>query len=268
MMFKLKSLLSRLLHLKKAPNSEDFSKLEIELMKAAPKARSSFQRDLRQKLKARHQELMEEQIEKESGFLYVHRFAASMMLVLILVAGGGTVIVSASGAPVPQNRGFESINSDWHPDVSPITIDFDKSMMQSSVEDAFSIYPQVNGQLVWENRQTVHFLPDEPLDPNQQYVVNISKKAKSLFQKPISAEFEQKINVFSPELPPRIQNQTMRIQELKESSKTLTGGQKDEVIQKIRDLEKDLEWFFEQEQNGPVDGPTNQFGPKVQPSSA
>ena len=277
MMFKLKSLISRLRFWKKAPVLDSFDELEVKLMKATPKARKSFERDLRQKLRARHQELMEDRLEKQSSFFYVHRLGMSMALAFILVLGSGGVMVSAAGAPVPQNRSLTSISPDWHPDVSPITIDFDKNMMQGSVENSFSIYPEVDGSFVWEDRQTMHFLPDNPLDSDQQYVVKISQDAKSLFQKPISAEFEQKINVFSPELPVRIQNQITVLQDLRQTSKDLSGQQKDDMILRINKLEQELDLFFQENTratSSPIKPqnittePSVTAQPKVEPSSA
>lgn len=253
----LKKTLDNLIHFKKAPESSDFGELEVKLMKVKPKARASFRQDLREKLKARHQEMMEREIEKEAGFFHVHRFAASMALACILVVFGGGLAVSAAGTPMAQNRPLANINPEWHPSIAPITIEFDKSMMESSVEDAFSIYPAVEGNFVWENRQTMHFLPNEPLNPNQQYVVTISQDAKSLFQKPIKTAFEQKINVFETELNQEITDKLKTLKELQRSTMNLSAEEKEAVIEQIKELEAELEDFFKQQKNTTQQNPIN-----------
>ena len=121
----MRKLLSYILHLKKPTSGQDFGELEVKLMNSRPKARPSFQRDLREQLKSRHQEMMEEKVEKQSGFFYVHRLASSMVLASVLVVFSGAFMVSASSAPVPQNRAVNNLSPDWHPDVMPITIEFD-----------------------------------------------------------------------------------------------------------------------------------------------
>lgn len=257
----LKKALDNLIHFKKAPESSDFGELEVKLMQATPKARVSFNQDLREKLKARHQGMMEVQIEKEAGFFHVHRLAASMALAVILVVFGGGLVVSAAGTPIPKNRTFVNVNPEWHPNVAPITIDFNKSMMQGSVEDAFSIYPAVEGTFVWEDHQTMHFLPNKPLDPNQQYVVKISKDAKSLFQKPIKTDFEQKINIFETELNPEIQSKLAKLKELERSSKNLSGAEEDDVVKQIQELEAELEKYFGEQNHRPQENPINTVEP-------
>ncbi len=268
MLRKLKQFIDRLIYFKKASNLDDFGEIEVKLMKAMPKARSSFQQDLREKLKARHQELREEQVEKESGFFYVHRFATSMVLAMVLVVGGGGFMVSAADAPVPKNVPLSDTSPEWHPDVAPITIEFDQNMMRGSVEDAFSIYPAVEGSFVWDNNHKVRFLPDMPLDSNQEYVVTISQDARSFLQKPMSAEFEQKISVFSPELPAGVEEKLIELKALRDSTRGLSGDARDEIIQQIIEIEEELRLFFDPNDRPMQNQPNNQNAPNVQPSSA
>lgn len=70
-------------------------------------------------------------------------------------------------------------------------IPFDQPMHQKSVMDGFKITPHVDGQLSWDDQKTLRFLPDRPLEIDDEYHIQIKKTAKSLWRKPM--EFEASI---------------------------------------------------------------------------
>jgi len=63
------------------------------------------------------------------------------------------------------------------PVTTNITVTFNESMNQTSVENAFSIDPSVNGTFTWS---TMNFNPDANLTPNTLYTVTIGTGAEDL----------------------------------------------------------------------------------------
>ncbi len=61
----------------------------------------------------------------------------------------------------------------------PLVIRFDQPMERSSVEDAFSIAPAVEGRFEWADDQTLLFRPEGSLDRQARYDVVIAETAAS-----------------------------------------------------------------------------------------
>jgi N-acetylmuramoyl-L-alanine amidase len=71
-----------------------------------------------------------------------------------------------------------------------IKISFNRSMNKESVENAFSIIPNISGAFSWEDfDQTLVFTPDSTLDGAANYSVNISTLAQSKWNVPIDSEY-------------------------------------------------------------------------------
>jgi len=60
----------------------------------------------------------------------------------------------------------------------PLVIAFDQPMDQASVEEAFSIEPEVDGRFSWEKNDLV-FTPAEPLERGESYQVTVAEGANS-----------------------------------------------------------------------------------------
>ena len=63
---------------------------------------------------------------------------------------------------------------------APITVRFDQPMDQASVEAAFSVPPEVSGDLSWPEPAVALFTPAETLDQGQAYSVRIADSAAAL----------------------------------------------------------------------------------------
>ena len=99
---------------------------------------------------------------------------------------------TAEPATVAQPVPVEAI--DWPPQVvagdalggqeiavnAPITMRFDQPMDQASVEAAFSIEPDVPGELSWPKPDTAVFTPEETLAQGQTYNVRVAESASSV----------------------------------------------------------------------------------------
>ena len=60
----------------------------------------------------------------------------------------------------------------------PLVIAFDQPMDKPSVEEAFSIEPEVEGRFSWEKNDLV-FAPAEPLERGESYQVTVAESAQS-----------------------------------------------------------------------------------------
>ncbi|TEU12927.1 MAG: alpha-2-macroglobulin, partial [Anaerolineales bacterium] len=60
----------------------------------------------------------------------------------------------------------------------PIVIAFDQPMDRASVEEAFSIEPEVEGRFSWEKNDLV-FTPADPLERGESYQVTVAESARS-----------------------------------------------------------------------------------------
>lgn len=195
-MHKLKSLIYRLVR-KGSPRLDPFEKMEKMLERERPMARESFKENLKGQLLARHQDIMEERLDNSSKQFYFQRFATVTAAVfLLVVVGGGGLMVSAATAPIPRTQTIGGLGAQIQPNVAPITVHFDQPMTKGSVEQAFSIYPPVEGHFVWDDRQTMHFLPQQELVAGVEYKVKVASSARSFFQKPLKIDYERTFETF------------------------------------------------------------------------
>ena len=84
----------------------------------------------------------------------------------------------------------------------PFLVQFDQVMHQPSVNKAFSITPHLDGQLSWDDSKTLRFLPDQPLEIEDEYQIRIQKNAQSRWIRPLN--FDASIN-FIVTGPPFVQ---------------------------------------------------------------
>jgi hypothetical protein len=63
------------------------------------------------------------------------------------------------------------------PTGTSITIEFNETMDQPSCQGAFSTLPTISGSFNWTNESTMVFIPDEALEGDTDYIVNIGTSA-------------------------------------------------------------------------------------------
>lgn len=70
----------------------------------------------------------------------------------------------------------------------PISLEFTQWMNKRSVQEAFSISPEIPGHFEWANRKTLEFHPDKPLRIGSEYQISLRETAKSIGFKPMREE--------------------------------------------------------------------------------
>jgi uncharacterized protein YfaS (alpha-2-macroglobulin family) len=83
----------------------------------------------------------------------------------------------------------------------PVAVSFSEAMNQSSVQSAFSIFPNAAGTFKWKQGNTLVFTPNAPLKPNTTYTVSVSTKARTSSGKYLVAPQTAR---FQTDLPPAI----------------------------------------------------------------
>lgn len=73
----------------------------------------------------------------------------------------------------------------------PIRIVFNQSMDHFKVEDAFIIYPHIDGQFDWENSLVeMIFIPYSPLSPGVLYSVHLSEQAADIYGRHLDGDLD------------------------------------------------------------------------------
>ncbi|MHB1318326.1 MAG: Ig-like domain-containing protein, partial [Anaerolineae bacterium] len=78
----------------------------------------------------------------------------------------------------------------------PVVLVFDQPMDAASVEEAFSVSPELKGTFVWPDSSTLRFVPDSAsLQRDGQYVFTIATAARSQQNLPLAREvaFRQRV---------------------------------------------------------------------------
>lgn len=78
----------------------------------------------------------------------------------------------------------------------PIEVTFDQPMDKTSVEEAFTIDPTVEGTLSWVRDQVVRFEPAQAFERGRHYSVRVSEVAKSAKGIALAHPFEARFNTF------------------------------------------------------------------------
>ena len=113
-------------------------------------------------------------------------------LIIALILLGDRVGVQAT-ALYPQPGMATSIRS-------RIGITFDEPMDPSSVESHFSITPQIEGDITWEDSQTFWFTPSGLLDPETDYEVTIAGGAEAESGRKIINDLSWTITIRQPDI--------------------------------------------------------------------
>ncbi len=126
----------------------------------------------------------------------VYRFvliflAALLGLVLFLVLQGDREDIQIM-AVIPAEGEQSGI-------YGPIGIRFSKPMDQTSVESHFSLSPAVTGHFEWDEN-TLWFLPDTLLDPDQDYRLSLSAGAKSVHGQTLLDSQQWTISIRTPDV--------------------------------------------------------------------
>lgn len=170
---------------------ESFASLERQLRATRAHPRPEFERALLQQLRAHHEALQEKRMAHWLYGFRVPRWATASFVVVLMISG--STLVGAAPAPTSTAESYAGFEASELPDFAPIRFTFDQPMMQSSVESAFTIEPQVEGQFIWNGRKEMFFLPALPLDPSITYTVTLSSDAKSLYQKSLASEISYEL---------------------------------------------------------------------------
>lgn len=114
------------------------------------------------------------------------RYMLSVIAMLVVALGGVIAFGDNIGASIEDSSptdGALTANS------TDIRIAFAQPMDRESVEDAFSIEPDVEGIFRWRIN-TLIFTPDLPLVPGQAYTVRLSDSARSLTGRRLTESLE------------------------------------------------------------------------------
>ncbi len=87
-----------------------------------------------------------------------------------------------------------------HPRSIMINVTFNSDMDRASVEEAFSILPEINGTFRWMER-SFSFIPDEEMGSDTEYKVKISKEAKDIWGREIKDDIQIKFKTEKIEEP-------------------------------------------------------------------
>lgn len=140
-----------------------------------------------------------------------------LVLGLVLACIGLIVVVLAfdivpSPLQAPRVVAIEPANgaTDVVPD-SPITVTFSVAMDRAATESAVSFTPNITGNFIWGNDQTLVFTPDAGLPISTTVTANISSDARSWLQRPLqnqdTAQFTTLARPFVTESSPALDAQ-------------------------------------------------------------
>ncbi len=176
--------------------------LQRAIEKNAPgKASPSFANNLKSTLMKRHQKIQEASVEEKPSMFSWFHFGklATVLGALVLIVFGS--VLSYTLVPAPQVQGY--ILKEANREVSfnaPIKVPFSQPMDHGSVEKAFQIDPDIEGEFSWEGN-TLLFTPKEQFEIDDSFKVTVGKTARSLLQKPLKTEYiENFVIVKAPEI--------------------------------------------------------------------
>jgi hypothetical protein len=101
--------------------------------------------------------------------------------------------------PLPEITEKSPDGGTWPFDVS-INITFNIAMDRSTVEDAFSISPEVNGTFIW-NEDTMTFNPEGELSQDTKYEVSLSNEASDIYGRTLEKDMEFDFRTQKADLP-------------------------------------------------------------------
>jgi Tol biopolymer transport system component len=117
-------------------------------------------------------------------------FLVGMLIITACQAGAPTPLVAAT-FPAPD----EAIGAwGW------VGVSFSRPMSKISVEEAFSITPEVPGEFIWEGDTLLWFRPLVAFDPDQRYVARLSVGAAVLSGQILEEGYEWSFGVRQPEV--------------------------------------------------------------------
>ncbi|MFA5842632.1 MAG: Ig-like domain-containing protein [Candidatus Gracilibacteria bacterium] len=196
-----KSLLPLLEHFltprKKNFSLEEFGALEKQLQKEQPKPRKAFEEALKKRLHQRYAELQEKrETQSDESFQlfgsWMRQWTLIPVALMLLMVIAGTGVYVTSPTPATSISSFGILNASVQPAFAPVMIAFDTPMLESSVEEAFSITPSVEGRFIWnEEGTTLYFLPKTVLAKDTTYQVTLTEQAKSRYFKPLASLYER-----------------------------------------------------------------------------
>ncbi len=112
------------------------------------------------------------------------------LTLLILLGAGGLLVWNNAG--IPKILGSEEVT--FQKEISfnaPLRFEFSEKMNTKSVEEAFSITPEIKGKFLWENQRTLFFVPTDPFTIGDKVTVTISSEAMSWLGKKTGVSYSQ-----------------------------------------------------------------------------
>ncbi|KKU80110.1 MAG: hypothetical protein UY05_C0014G0002 [Candidatus Peregrinibacteria bacterium GW2011_GWA2_47_7] len=113
------------------------------------------------------------------------KFTVTGIAVLLVVFVGGILAVHLQ-APTIKASNIE-VNKNEIASNAPISITFNQLMNRKSVENGFSVFPQVGGRFAWTAR-TVTFYPEERFKIGESYGVTVPETVTNILGKPLEKE--------------------------------------------------------------------------------
>jgi hypothetical protein len=123
------------------------------------------------------------------------KYGRQILNEVIVYPGQVTTIPDISLKPYPEQiTTFTPVDGEQDfPLTAPIQLQFSNLMDHQSVENNFSLIPDVNGRFVWEiisGNSKLSFYPDDQYFPNYYYVMKLTTGAKTSYNDSLTFTFE------------------------------------------------------------------------------
>jgi len=108
---------------------------------------------------------------------------------IITVAIIAVLAIAYSALPYPKVEGADEKGATFKVSFdAPFTLHFSGMMNRSSVEKAFRISPEVDGQFIWPDRKTLEYKPSETMKIDDRFRIVIGGEARSIFGKKLGPD--------------------------------------------------------------------------------
>jgi uncharacterized protein YfaS (alpha-2-macroglobulin family) len=182
----------------------DLQELKTAIKNTAPlSARAAFQKDLKNQLLLKHQQLLQikgksEHAPEKNSFNLLKQLRGWPLALTVLVLVSVSAVLSYPFIPAPRVDGYtlkggiRKISSN-----APIKIVFTQPMDRKSVENAFRIEPHIEGEFGWMNN-TLLFKPKEKFQVGQTFKVSLTQEARSMLQKHLPYAYLETFEIIGP----------------------------------------------------------------------
>lgn len=131
-------------------------------------------------------------IFKHVGHLGFYLSVAFLFFVLLVLLAYNNIDLPTIDDGYLQNE-VRKISND-----QSFILHFNQSMNKKSVENSFSIYPNISGKFNWIDNKTLEFDTNENLEIGSLYTISISSEAKSVYKKAFSTKYDIQFLISGP----------------------------------------------------------------------